>query len=210
MEKKAKKEKLKAEEAAGRNASILIDAKKSLFQDEHYVVKIIDVSHLSQKDQAEAFNEIETMQKLNCPYIVGYYDSFINEDIYDPKLNLVIEYCQNGDLFQFLEKKEKTKLKEAKYLNENTIWRIFINICIGLEYLHSLEIIHRDLKTLNIFMTRDNVAKIGDLGCAQSVPADVKGQEAEGEKQVAGDSAVPGDEILQNSDEHKIMAFEDE
>lgn len=32
--------------------------------------------------------------------------------------------------------------------------------------MHSKDIIHRDLKTLNIFMTKNNVAKIGDLGCA--------------------------------------------
>lgn len=53
-----------------------------------------------------------------------------------------------------------------KYLNENLVWRIFINLCIGLEHMHSRDFIHRDLKTLNIFMTKDNVAKIGDLGCA--------------------------------------------
>ena len=35
-----------------------------------------------------------------------------------------------------------------------------------MEYLHSKDIIHRDLKTLNIFMIKESVAKIGDLGCA--------------------------------------------
>ena len=75
---------MKAEEVAGRNAAILIDSKKSLFEDEFYVIKTINVSHLEEKDQLEALNEIETMQRLNCPYVVGYYDSFINDDIYNP------------------------------------------------------------------------------------------------------------------------------
>ena len=46
------------------------------------------------------------------------------------------------------------------------LWKIFINLCLGMEYLHSKDIIHRDLKTLNVFMLKENVAKIGDLGCA--------------------------------------------
>lgn len=49
------------------------------------------------------------------------------------------------------------------------LWKIFINLCLGMEYLHSKDIIHRDLKTLNVFMLKENVAKIGDLGCALQI-----------------------------------------
>ena len=48
---------------------------------------------------------------------------------------------------------------------DNLIWKIFINICLGVQYLHNRNIIHRDLKSLNIFMVKENYAKIGDLGC---------------------------------------------
>ena len=44
-----------------------------------------------------------------------------------------------------------------------------INLCLGLEHMHSKDIIHRDLKSLNIFITKDQVAKIGDLGCAMNL-----------------------------------------
>ena len=43
---------------------------------------------------------------------------------------------------------------------------MFINLCLGVWYLHSENIIHRDLKTLNVFMITQSVAKIGDLGCS--------------------------------------------
>lgn len=65
------------------------------------------MAHLSQKAQFEALNEIETMQTLNSPYIVGYYDSFIDEELSEPQINIIIEYCAGGDLSSFLEKQEK-------------------------------------------------------------------------------------------------------
>ena len=106
----------------------------------------------------DALKEIELMGTLDSPYVVGYYDSFID----NLKINLVIEYCPQGDLNAYILKQKQL----GKFLVENLIWKIFIHICLGMQYLHANKIIHRDLKTLNIFMMKDNVAKIGDLGCA--------------------------------------------
>jgi NIMA (never in mitosis gene a)-related kinase len=65
---------------------------------------------------------------LDSPYIVGYYDSFIN----DQNINIVIEYCGHGDLNSLVEKHKALK----KPIAENVIWKIFINVCLGLHYLH--------------------------------------------------------------------------
>ena len=101
------------------------------------------------------------MGLLDSPYIVGYYDSFID----DQRINIVLEYCPLRDLNSVIEKQKMT----GKPFVENNIWKIFIFLCLGIHYLHSKNIIHRDLKSLNIFMVKETVPKIGDLGCAKQI-----------------------------------------
>jgi len=57
----------------------------------------------------------------------------------------------------------------GKNLKELKIWKFFIQSCIGIQYLHTRKILHRDIKTINLFMMKDQSIKIGDLGVAKSM-----------------------------------------
>jgi len=70
-----------------------------------------------------------------------------------------MEYCKHGDLCNYL-------IKLREYVSENVAWKFFIQICLGIYSLHYKNVLHRDLKTLNIFLTMDNSVRIGDLGVA--------------------------------------------
>ena len=130
------------------------------------MIKEIDVDGLPESKQLEAFIEIETLQLCDSNYIVGYIDSFLDGS----KINIVLEYCPVGDLCcLIIEQKKLSKGNHLKPFADNVIWKIFINLCLGCQYLHSKNIIHRDLKTLNVFMMKDHFAKIGDLGCAMTL-----------------------------------------
>jgi serine/threonine protein kinase len=57
------------------------------------------------------------MGMVDSPYIVKYYDSFVSDSI---KINIIMEFCEHGDLHSYLKK------LNAKHLNENVIWKFFI------------------------------------------------------------------------------------
>ena len=124
-----------------------------------YVIKQIPLSGLSEKERNEVEQEAKILHSINSNYVVKYYDSFKEND----NLNIVMEYCDGGDLNDFLIEKKKL----GQPLEEPFIWKIFIKITIGLADIHKLKILHRDLKTLNIFLKQNFDIKIGDLGVAK-------------------------------------------
>ena len=86
-----------------------------------------------------------------------YYDSFIDGD----SLNIVMELAEHGNLSQWL------KRHRAKPVPEKTVWRFFIQLVAGMHHIHERNIVHRDLKALNIMLDKSDNIKIGDLGVAK-------------------------------------------
>ena len=99
------------------------------------------------------------MSKISCQYVVRYYDSFVKKD----SINIIMEYCECGDIGKYLKKQMNRPLDEDK------IWKFFIEMSLGLHYLHSFRILHRDIKTINMFLGKDDKIKIGDLGVAKQM-----------------------------------------
>jgi NIMA (never in mitosis gene a)-related kinase len=121
-----------------------------------YALKEIEISP-NNREQVE--NEIRLLSQLRHKYIVKYYESFqINNFCY-----ILMELCSNKNLFDLTR---DTK-KDNQILEENFIWEFFLKICIGVGYLHKNHVIHRDLKTSNIFLTKNGNIKIGDLGISK-------------------------------------------
>ncbi|XP_078518041.1 serine/threonine-protein kinase Nek4 isoform X2 [Lissotriton helveticus] len=72
-----------------------------------------------------------------------------------------MDFCEGGDLYH------KLKEQSGKLLEEAQVVEWFVQITMALQYLHKENIMHRDLKTQNIFLTRSAIIKVGDLGIAR-------------------------------------------
>ena len=129
-----------------------------------YALKKVKIQNLSLKEKQNALNEVRILASVNSPFVISYKESFIDE--VDQTLCIVMEYADEGDLFQkiTLFKKLHTTFEE------NDAWKIIIQITIGLHDLHSYNILHRDLKSANVFLFRDGTAKLGDLNVSKITP----------------------------------------
>lgn len=78
--------------------------------------------------------EIELIRGLDSPYVVGYIDSFIEEDL---SINIILEFCPGGDLQTYIAKAAANLNKKGSQFHDNFIWKLFIQMCLGVHYLHS-------------------------------------------------------------------------
>lgn len=74
-----------------------------------------------------------------------------------------MEYSDNGDLFQKISQHQVQK----KYMKETEIWSIFIQVVQGLKVLHNMNILHRDLKSANVFLSKNGGVKLGDMNVSK-------------------------------------------
>uniref|UniRef100_A0A7S4L130 non-specific serine/threonine protein kinase n=1 Tax=Guillardia theta TaxID=55529 RepID=A0A7S4L130_GUITH len=123
-----------------------------------HVMKKISIHNMPAKERTATEQEVKVLQRLRHPGIVCYEDSFIHKN---RQLCIVMTYCEGGDLATVIEKRRMRAFPE----NEVVSW--FLQIALALQYMHEEHILHRDLKTQNIFLTRNNIIKLGDFGIAK-------------------------------------------
>jgi NIMA (never in mitosis gene a)-related kinase len=121
------------------------------------VIKVIDVSILTPKQRNDALNEANVLRQLRHPFIVRQLNNFVDRT----NLCLTLEFADGGDLSALI----KSQRLNGQYFEEPRITRWLTQILLGLSFIHSRNIMHRDLKPQNIFiMARDGRALIGDFG----------------------------------------------
>ncbi|KZV46854.1 receptor-like protein kinase FERONIA [Dorcoceras hygrometricum] len=135
---------------------------KGIIDNGHETVAIKRLKYSSNQGEREFWTEIETLSELrhvNLVSLIGY----CNEQ---QEMILVYEYMINGTLGDHL-------FKQAISDNQSVLsWNQCLNICIGagrgLDYLHTGHgIIHRDVKTSNILLDKNFIAKVSDFGLAK-------------------------------------------
>ncbi|XP_045359616.1 serine/threonine-protein kinase Nek11 isoform X6 [Leopardus geoffroyi] len=136
----------------------LVSDKKAKQGEELKVLKEISVGELNPNETVQANLEAQLLSKLDHPAIVKFHASFVEQD----NFCIITEYCEGRDLDCKIQ-----EYKEAgKTFPESQIIEWFIQLLLGVDYMHERKILHRDLKSKNIFL-KNNLLKIGDFGVSR-------------------------------------------
>jgi NIMA (never in mitosis gene a)-related kinase len=103
------------------------------------------------------------LKSLRHPNIIGYFDAFLA----DAHLCIVMEYADGGDLALAIENRRKA----SRRYHEREAMAIFAQIALALCHVHQRRIMHRDVKSQNVFLTSGGVVKLGDFGVAKVLTA---------------------------------------
>ena len=145
----------------GEGAYSIVYKVKRKVDNQIYALKKVKLSSLTEKEKTNSLNEVRILASVKSKYVISYKEAFFDEK--DKTLGIVMEFADNGDLYQkIVENKQK-----KTYFEETEIWKIFIQMVKGLKSLHDLRILHRDLKSANIFLFKNGSAKLGDLNVSK-------------------------------------------
>ncbi|KAK3269105.1 hypothetical protein CYMTET_22428 [Cymbomonas tetramitiformis] len=122
-----------------------------------YALKRIPIG--KREESEAALQEAQVLKKLKHPNIISFKESFLHEGA----LCIVTSFCEEGDLFTRI----RDNAKKQRFFPQEQIVEWFCQIALGLQYMHQHKILHRDLKTQNIFIARGGMIKLGDFGIAK-------------------------------------------
>ena len=109
------------------------------------IIRQIDLSKITDKERAELENEININSLFNSRFILKIEDSYQNSK----QLNIISEYFEGITLKDFLLHEHK---KDRRFLKEEIIWKIFIQLSLAIYRIHIKNVIHRNIKTSTVFL----------------------------------------------------------
>jgi NIMA (never in mitosis gene a)-related kinase len=160
-----------------------------------YVLKEVDLGQFGSKGKKQALKEVSFLNQLRHPFIITYKvffeklppggggggggllvslrkDAAAHDDDgkwdtgHKKMLFIIMEYADGGDLDARI--KQQKKLHHAQPFPEQQVLDWFVQIVLALKHIHDRRILHRDIKSENIFLMADgNAVKVGDFGISK-------------------------------------------
>ena len=128
---------------------------------EEYAMKIMNKQIIKEKMKKMNFKENEIIIKLHHINIVNCFELIENEE----NFYIIMEYCQKGELSDYIE--------ENKKLSEDESSMLFYQLINGVNYIHKKGFSHRDIKPENLLLTNDKVLKIIDFGLSHEYDGNI-------------------------------------
>ncbi|KAK7099445.1 uncharacterized protein [Littorina saxatilis] len=119
------------------------------------------------RTQQAVLKEASILSGLKHPNIVAFHDSFRHSD--EQHVCIIQDYCDGGSLSDRIQE----ALSKNTTLPEKQIMQWFIQIVMAVQFIHSKRVLHRDLKSENVFLTKNNVVKVGDFGISKMLDSTI-------------------------------------
>ncbi|KAJ8007612.1 hypothetical protein DPEC_G00095980 [Dallia pectoralis] len=111
-------------------------------------------------ETSDSTSEIKKLRQINHPHIASYRNSF--QDV--NSFYVVMDHCEGGDLSQ----KIRDRMKTGNPFSEEQIMDWLVEMCMAIKYVHDNDLLHRDLRPQNIFLTRFGTIHLGDFGVTEN------------------------------------------
>ena len=154
----------KKEKVIGKGSFGSVYLVRRIVDNKIYALKSVILDKLNKKEQENSVNEVRILASINHPNVLGYKEAFWDDKT--SSLNIVMEYADDGDLQSKIIKMRN----EGGFFKESLIWEYSIQMIEGLKALHDKKIMHRDLKSANIFLFKENhLCKLGDMNVSKVI-----------------------------------------
>lgn len=125
------------------------------------VAKVIDVGKVPHKERLACIQEVKLLATLDHPFIVRYIDSYLDGQ----NLHIVMNFCDGGDLADLIRSHED----RSEHLPEKQIIKWLTQLLMAVKYTHANRIIHRDIKSQNIFIEKNDRLRLADFGISKAL-----------------------------------------
>ena len=119
---------------------------------QQFAMKTIKLTGVDRYQRSSILTELKILLTNSSEFLLRCYDLFVHRQ----RLCIITEYIDGGDLDQYI--------KGNKNIDPETITRLFLKICVGINAMHANGIMHRDIKPANILITKTGDIKICDFG----------------------------------------------
>eukprot|EP01116_Phalansterium_solitarium_P011234 TRINITY_DN26858_c0_g1_i1.p1 TRINITY_DN26858_c0_g1~~TRINITY_DN26858_c0_g1_i1.p1 ORF type:complete len:741 (+),score=240.16 TRINITY_DN26858_c0_g1_i1:353-2575(+) len=176
----------------GRGGFSVIYKVRSLVDENIYALKKMSIGKASADVKKRAQREVQLHRMFDHPYIVPLRSAFVEKN---QSVVIVLDFCDGGDLYSMVQEAKRV----GHYFSEEQIMKWFTQLLLAMEYLHKQNLLHQDLKSANVFFSRNLDVQLGDFGMTSQPLKPDEAKLLKGKREINGTPEYMSPELLNSN-----------